>query len=148
MNLARHIALIDELCFRPFPAEHGPSDVGFSGPGHHVAVLESGDRPDLDPAGWAVTADQFEKDRDAVYELLASRWGDTDPYNLQTVRLRTEREDLPEPWAWLSHHAGMAWLWEVHGTGRGGGGGGAPPPPPPPGGGPPPGAGSRPPPGP
>ncbi|MBJ6647380.1 hypothetical protein ACWDLL_01215 [Streptomyces griseoincarnatus] len=118
MNLARHIALIDELCFRPFPAEHGPSDVGFSGPGHHVAVLETGDRPDLDPAGRAVTVDQFEKDRDAVYELLASRWGDTDPYNLRTVQLRTEREDIPEPWGWLSHHAGVAWLWEVRGTGR------------------------------
>ena len=81
-------------------------------------MLETGGRPDLDPAGWAVTVDQFEKDRDAVYELLASRWGDTDPYNLGTVRLRTEREDIPEPWARLSHHAGMAWLWEVHGTGR------------------------------
>ncbi|MEW1681175.1 hypothetical protein [Streptomyces sp. NPDC093594] len=117
MNLARHIALIDELCFRPFPAEHGPSDVGFSGPGHHVAVLESGG-PDLDPAHWAATVDQFEKQRDAVYELLASRWGDVDPWNLQTVLLRTEREDVPQPWAWLSHEAGVAWLWEVQGTSR------------------------------
>ncbi|MDU0303598.1 MULTISPECIES: hypothetical protein [unclassified Streptomyces] len=118
MNLARHIALIDELCFRPFPAEHGPSDVGFSGPGHHVAVLESGDLPDLDPADWAATVDQFEKQRDAVYELLASRWGDVDPWNLRTVLLRTEREDIPQPWARLSHEAGVAWLWEVQGTGR------------------------------
>nr|WP_257004051.1 hypothetical protein [Streptomyces sp. SA15] len=40
MNIARHIALIDELCFRPFPAEHDPSDVGIGGPGYHVAELE------------------------------------------------------------------------------------------------------------
>ncbi|GAA2765509.1 hypothetical protein GCM10010103_45500 [Streptomyces paradoxus] len=116
MNIAQHIAVIDELCYRPFPAEHGPSDVGFSGPGHHVAVLEAA--TDTDPAARAVTIDQYEKDRDAVYELLASRWGDTDPYNLETVQLRTEREEIPRPWAELSACAGVAHLWEVEGTGR------------------------------
>lgn len=118
MNIAQHIALIDELCFRPFPAEHGPSDVGFGGPGHHVAVLQTGDGPGGDPAQWAVTVDQFEKDRDAVYEVLASRWGDTDPWNLRTVLLRTEQEEIPEPWQWLAFRADVAWLWEVQGTGR------------------------------
>ncbi|MEV7065529.1 hypothetical protein AB0N97_22430 [Streptomyces collinus] len=116
MNIAQHIALIDELCYRPFPAEHGPSDVGFSGPGHHVAVLEAA--ADTGPAARAVTIDQYEKDRDALYELLASRWGDTDPYNLQTLLLRTEREEIPRPWAELSACAGVAHLWEVEGTGR------------------------------
>lgn len=116
MSIARHIALVDELCFRPFPAEHGPSDVGTSGPGYHVAVLESA--ADDDPGTRAVTIDQFEKDRDAVYELLASRWGDTDPCNLQTVRLRAEREEIPRPWAELSVCAGVAYLWQVEGTGR------------------------------
>ncbi|MFC9125327.1 hypothetical protein ACFT4A_00580 [Streptomyces sp. NPDC057099] len=116
MNLARHIALVDELCYRPFPAEHGPSDVGRSGPGYHVAVLES--EPYGDPAARAVTIDQCEKDRDAVYELLASRWGDTDPYNLQTVLLRTEHEEISRPWADLGACAGVAYLWEVEGSGR------------------------------
>ncbi|WP_258308789.1 hypothetical protein [Streptomyces sp. NWU339] len=32
MSVAQHIAVIDELCFRPFPAEHGPSDGDFAGP--------------------------------------------------------------------------------------------------------------------
>ena len=116
MNIAQHLALIDELCHRPFPAEHGPSDVGVSGPGHHVAVLEAA--TDDDPATRAVTIDQYEKDRDALCELLASRWGDTPPYNLQTVLLRTEREKIPGPWAELSARAGVAHLWEVEGTGR------------------------------
>ncbi|MFH8658765.1 hypothetical protein [Streptomyces afghaniensis] len=116
MSIAQHIALIDELCFRPFPAEHGPSDVGVSGPGRHTAVLEAAG--DDDPAFRAVTIDQFEKDRDAVYELLASRWGDTPPYNLQTVLLRTEREEIPRPWAELSECASVAYVWEVEGTGR------------------------------
>lgn len=119
MDIAQHIALIDELCFRPFPAEHGPSDIGSGGPGHHVAVLKAGPGPrDGDPADWAVTVDQYEKDRDALYEVLAARWGEADPWNLQTVLLRMEREEIPEPWAWLAASARTAWLWEVRGTGR------------------------------
>ncbi|KOG38633.1 hypothetical protein [Streptomyces resistomycificus] len=115
MNIARHIALIDELCFRPFPAEHGPSDVGVGGPGYHVAVLERG-RADRDER--TTTVEQYEKWRDALYELLAPRWGHTLPMSLVTTRLRTEREEIPEPWATLSVEAGMAHLWEVEGTGR------------------------------
>ncbi|MBT3153976.1 hypothetical protein HTV45_24430 [Streptomyces sp. CHD11] len=119
MDIARHIALIDELCFRPFPAEHGPSDVGSGAPGHHVAILESGPGPgDGDPADRAATVDQFEKERDAVYEVLASRWGDVIPFNLQTVLLRTGEEKIPEPWAGLCARAAVAWVWEVPGTGR------------------------------
>ncbi|MEU9354656.1 hypothetical protein AB0D65_27660 [Streptomyces griseoloalbus] len=119
MDIAQHIALVDELCFRPFPAEHGPSDVGFGGPGHHVAILESSHGlRDGDPAEWAVTVEQYEKDRDAVYEVLASRWGDVPPWNLQTVLLRTGQEGIPEPWARLAARARVAWLWEVQGTGR------------------------------
>ncbi|MGC9496847.1 hypothetical protein [Streptomyces sp. WG7] len=119
MDIARHIALIDELCFRPFPAEHGPSDAGTGGPGHFVAVLESshglrgGNRAER-----AVTVEQYEKERDALHELLAARWGRTDPWNLQTVLLRTEREEIPEPWAELSTRARVAYLWEAEGTGR------------------------------
>lgn len=41
MNIARHLALVDELCFRPFPAEHGPSGGGTAAPGYFTAVLES-----------------------------------------------------------------------------------------------------------
>ncbi|BFO19585.1 hypothetical protein SHKM778_59730 [Streptomyces sp. KM77-8] len=44
--------------------------------------------------------------------------GDVDPWNLRTVLLRTEREEIPEPWARLSALADVAWLWEVQGTGR------------------------------
>ncbi|GHB27420.1 hypothetical protein GCM10010377_16760 [Streptomyces viridiviolaceus] len=119
MNIAQHLALIDELCFRPFPAEHGPSDGGTGGPGHFVVVLESshglrgGDQGER-----GVTVDQYQKYRDAVGERLAARWGETDPYNLDTVLLRTEREEIPRPWAGLSARARVACLWEAEGTGR------------------------------
>ncbi|MCZ9349697.1 hypothetical protein NGM36_07775 [Streptomyces mutabilis] len=119
MDIARHIALIDELCFRPFPAEHGPSDGGTAGPGHFVAVLESSHGlRDGDRGERAVTVEQYEKYRDALHERLAPRWGETDPWNLQTVLLRTEREEIPEPWAALSARARLAHLWEAEGTGR------------------------------
>ncbi|MFE0413740.1 hypothetical protein [Streptomyces tendae] len=119
MNIARHLALVDELCFRPFPAEHGPSDGGTAGPGYFTAVLESsrglGGR---DPGERAPTVEQYEKVRDALYERLARRWGETVPFNLQTVLLRTEREEIPEPWAGLSAGARVAYVWEAAGTGR------------------------------
>ncbi|MGV9291745.1 hypothetical protein [Streptomyces sp. NPDC003719] len=119
MDIAQHIALIDELCFRPFPAEHGPSDGCTGAPGHFVAVLKSSHGLRADgPAERAVTVEQYEKYRDALYERLAPRWGETDPWNLQTVLLRTEREEIPEPWAGLSARARVACLWEVEGTGR------------------------------
>ncbi|MCX5054842.1 MULTISPECIES: hypothetical protein [unclassified Streptomyces] len=109
MDIAQHIARIEELCFRPFPAEHG----------YHIAELESshGLRGG-DGAERAVTVDQYEKVRDALYEELAPRWGETAPWNLQTVLLRTEREEIPEPWATLSARARVAYGWEVVGTGR------------------------------
>ncbi|MFF0536452.1 hypothetical protein ACWDF1_05405 [Streptomyces coelicoflavus] len=119
MDIARHLALIDELCFRPFPAEHGPSDGGAAGPGRFTAVLASSHGlRGSDPAERAATVEQYEKERDALYERLAPRWGETAPWNLRTVLLRTEREEIPEPWAGLSAHARVAYLWEVEGTGR------------------------------
>ncbi|MFD8427572.1 hypothetical protein ACFV1R_08185 [Streptomyces coelicoflavus] len=119
MDIARHLALIDELCFRPFPAEHGPSHGGATGPGRFTVVLESSHGlRESDPAERAATVEQYEKERDALYERLAPRWGETAPWNLRTVLLRTEREEIPEPWAGLSAHARVAYLWEAEGTGR------------------------------
>lgn len=115
MNIARHIALIDELCFRPFTAEHDASGVEEGGPGYHVAVLESSQG---DCAARAATVEQYEKDRDALYDRLASRWGETEPWSLQTTLLRTDQEEIPGPWAWLSARARVAYLWEAEGTGR------------------------------
>ncbi|MFF5103571.1 hypothetical protein [Streptomyces sp. NPDC000134] len=122
MDFARHIALITELCSRPFPAGHGPSGVGSAGGagGHHLAVLRtSHGLRGGDPAERAVTVEQYEKERDALDALLAERWGESEILNLQTVLLRTERaEEIPEPWAGLSARARVAYLREVTGTGR------------------------------
>lgn len=115
MNIARHIALIDELCFRPFAAEHDASGVGVGGPGHHEVVLER----DHGGCGTrAATVEQFEKYRDALYEPLSARWGEELPWNAQTTLLRTEQEEIPEPWASLSARVRVAYVWEAVGTGR------------------------------
>ena len=118
MDSARHIALIDELCSRPFPAGHGPSDHG-GGRRHLVALRTSHGLRDGGPAERAAVVDQYEKERDAVDALLAERWGESEILNLQTILLRTERaEEIPEPWAELSARARVAYLREVTGTGR------------------------------
>ncbi|MBQ0830575.1 hypothetical protein [Streptomyces tagetis] len=115
MDIARHLAAIDELCFRPLPAEHGSSPDS----GHPVAVLESthgvrgGGRE-----GRSVTLEQYTAYRDALHERLAARWGPSDLWNLDTVLLRTAEEEIPEPWAGLAHRARVAYLWEAGDTGR------------------------------
>ncbi|KOG15217.1 hypothetical protein [Streptomyces viridochromogenes] len=115
MNIARHIALLDELCFRPFAAEYTSSDGEMSGPGYHIVVLESSHG---DCGTRAATVEQYEKYRDALDEQFAFRWRETGPYNLQTVSLRTAQEEIPEPWASLSARARVACVWEAEGTGR------------------------------
>ncbi|PZT70036.1 hypothetical protein DN402_29735 [Streptomyces sp. SW4] len=119
MDIARHIALVDELCHRPFPAGRGASDGGTGGHGRFVVALEtSHGLRGGDPAERAPTVEQYEKYRDALYERLAARWGQTDPWNLQTLLLRTDREEIPEPWAGLGARARVAYLWQARGTGR------------------------------
>lgn len=110
MDIARHIALVDELCFRPFPAGHG----------HHLVVLSgSHGLRGGDPAERAATAGQYEKERDAVDALLAGRWGESEILGLQTVLLRTERAgEIAEPWAELSARARVAYVRQARGTGR------------------------------
>ncbi len=115
MNIARHIALIDELCFRPFMAERTSSHGDESGPGYHVVVLESSHG---DIGTRAETVEQYEKYRDALDERFAARWRETAPYNLQTVSLRTAQEEIPDPWVSLSARARVACVWEAEGTGR------------------------------
>ncbi|CAM5246728.1 hypothetical protein [Streptomyces fumanus] len=119
MDIARHIALIDELCSRPLPAGHGPSDDGGEGERHLVVLRTSHGVRGGDPAERAAVVDQYEKERDAVDALLAERWGESEIWNLGTVLLRAERaEEIPEPWAELSARARVAYLRDVTGTGR------------------------------
>ncbi|WP_328497777.1 hypothetical protein OHS59_37540 [Streptomyces sp. NBC_00414] len=121
MTTERHLATIDELCVRDFPAAHGWSDVGAGGPGYHLVVLETtrgfgtGDR-----SGREEIADQFAAYREGVSQRLGERWGEAEPKSLAGVFLRSENPDerIPKPWAYLSAYVGHVDLWEADGTGR------------------------------
>ncbi len=121
MTTERHLATIDELCVRDFPAAHGWSDVGAGGPGYHLVVLETtrgfgtGDR-----SGRAEIADRFTAYRQDVARRLDERWGEAQPKSLDGVFLRSEDPDegIPKPWAYLSAYVRYVDLWEADGSGR------------------------------
>ncbi|MEU9478616.1 hypothetical protein [Streptomyces sp. NPDC048191] len=115
MDIANCLTVIDLLCAREFPASHGRTEHGASGPGYHTAVLQtSGDFWEGDGTDREETAAQYEADRDGLTERLTSRWGPPQRFSLRSVFLRTmEGEDVAEPWAGLSEHVPDVHLWET-----------------------------------
>ncbi|MFE7652491.1 hypothetical protein ACFU6M_06120 [Streptomyces bottropensis] len=120
MSITQHLAVIDRLCSEAFPAERGRSDVGEAGPGYHVAELAtSADFWEDDGTRREETEEQYEADRDALSERLAERWGAPSVFSLWSVLDRSmEGEEIPGPWATLSHHVPDVHLWQADGHGR------------------------------
>ncbi|MFD7713257.1 hypothetical protein ACFV6E_00510 [Streptomyces sp. NPDC059785] len=119
MTIARHLATIDRLCSRPFPAEHGRSDAGSEGPGYHLAELAtSGDFWDGDLTAVEETEEQYEAERDALSERLADRWGTPQRFSLWSIFERSQSgEQIPEPWGTLGSHVPDVHLWQVKADG-------------------------------
>ncbi|MFF7471995.1 hypothetical protein [Streptomyces sp. NPDC008092] len=119
MDIAKCLALIDELCAGEFPTEHGRTEVGTGGPGYLTAVLEtSGDFYEDDGSERAETEARFEADRDALGERLGERWGPAREVSLHGALERAmDGEEVDEPWAHLCDHLPDVRLWET-GTGR------------------------------
>jgi hypothetical protein len=116
MNIARCLDTIDRLCLRPFPAQHGWSDLGRAGPGYFMAELLAGEE---ETAPRERTAEDVDACKEAVAQLLHRRWGPVRPWGTLTLRVRGLRgEEIPEPWASLSHLVDEAYVWEADGTGR------------------------------
>lgn len=120
MDIARHLALIDLLCTRGFPAEHGRTEHGESGPGYHIAELQtSGDFREDGGAQREETETQYEADRDGLGARLTERWGPPERISLYSVFERTTRgEDTGRPWAALSGHVPDLDLWRAPGADR------------------------------
>ncbi|GGW44592.1 hypothetical protein GCM10010503_21830 [Streptomyces lucensis JCM 4490] len=120
MDIAKCLSLMDLLCAREFPAVHGRSEHGESGPGYHMAALRtSGDFWEDDGTAWEETAAQFEADRDGLAERLTDRWGPPQHFSLRGVLGRAMGgEDIEEPWAGLSEHVPDVHLWQATGSGR------------------------------
>ncbi|KOV57095.1 hypothetical protein [Streptomyces sp. MMG1121] len=119
MDITNHLAVIDLLCDREFPAEHGRTDDGTGGPGYLIAELQtSGDFYDDGGSEREETEAQYEADRDALGERLAERWGPADAFSLSSAFERTmTEEDIDEPWATLASHVPDVHLWKAP-TGR------------------------------
>lgn len=110
MDIAKDLDLIDLLCARDFPAEHGGSDAGLAGPGYHTAWLGPGDWPD---------ASDCYAYEEAVAERLTQRWGGPSRWGSVTLGERIARgEDIPEPWAMLSALVSDLRTWQAPGAGR------------------------------
>jgi hypothetical protein len=91
MSTAQQLALVELLCAHVYPAARGPSGVGTSGPGYHLAELSRGDGP---PG-----ADQCEAECTALAEILTHRFGEPHHLSLWSLRIRGgEGEEIPEPW--------------------------------------------------
>lgn len=138
MSTAEHLAAIDLLRSRDFPAEHGRSPSGVGGPGYHIAeLLTSGDFWDDDGTEWEATSEQYDAERDGLTILLAERWGAPQIFSLASVFERAQgdaygdededgdegagdwgeggNEDIPEPWGSLSSSVPDLHLWRVDG---------------------------------
>jgi hypothetical protein len=119
MDIAKCLAVIDELCAREFPAEHGRIDVGEGGPGYLIAELAmSEDFYEDGGSDRDETEAQFEADRDALGERLSERWGPIQEVSLYSAFERSmDGEEIDEPWKSLSDHVPNVHLWKTE-TGR------------------------------
>ncbi|MGW1913561.1 hypothetical protein ACWCQS_23220 [Streptomyces sp. NPDC002076] len=120
MDIAIHLAVIDRLCGREFPAEQGRSESGTAGPGYATVVLATSHGVRVGHASVRErTAAEFQAYREAVAERLHDRWGRQPPWGQLTVRLRLSRgEEIPEPWATLSLLTDELDVWQLAEAGR------------------------------
>jgi hypothetical protein len=109
--LVLHLAAVEALVARPFPAV--PRVVGgdSSGPSHHLVVLRaSRDSPQ------AAARRAFQAELDSLATLLTARWGSS-----STVSLAPYLEadgPVAEPFETLRNLAGSVHVWRPPGSGR------------------------------
>ncbi|MET8786988.1 MULTISPECIES: hypothetical protein [unclassified Streptomyces] len=120
MTIDQHLATIDLLRAREFPARRSASDVGFGGPGFHIAPLAvsaglgTGDGAERER--WAEDLDAW---KEAIAQRLDDRWGEGLRWWSLTVGVRKARgEEIPEPWATLGDLVDELYLWRPDGSGR------------------------------
>ncbi|MET9732535.1 hypothetical protein ABZZ79_18370 [Streptomyces sp. NPDC006458] len=116
MDIARYLDTIDRLCSRPFPAQHGWSDVGRAGPGYWIAELAGGDGDE--PCGTRA-AEQLEAYREGIAQRLDERWGAQPGWSTLTLQVRMGRgEEIPEPWGSVEELLDEMSLWQASGSDR------------------------------
>ncbi|WP_329114250.1 hypothetical protein [Streptomyces sp. NBC_01353] len=115
------LSIVDELSALPFPEQEGRpgiGDGGWSGPGHHVAVLRRS-RDFWDDRGEEIVAageQELEADLAALVAVLAARWGSPTTVDLWPY-LSVDNPDpdyvAPEPLSFLSNVTGTMRVWHL-----------------------------------
>ncbi|MFE2031693.1 hypothetical protein ACFXBB_00245 [Streptomyces scopuliridis] len=108
MTTAQQLAVIELLRVRAFPAERGPTELGRSGPGYHLAELFRGDG--------TADAGQHGAEHTALTGILTARFGEPHHISLWSVRTRVGAgEEIPAPWRELSDGFEYLHLWRWEG---------------------------------
>ncbi|MFD9432292.1 hypothetical protein [Streptomyces sp. NPDC060002] len=89
------------------------------GPGDRTtALVTSHGLAVTDAAVRLAEVERFHEEKEHLAGKLTGRWGDPYHVGLQTVRLRTGTEEIPEPWAELSLRVADVYLWRAEEQGR------------------------------
>ncbi|MFI7502785.1 hypothetical protein ACIBVL_30800 [Streptomyces sp. NPDC049687] len=89
-------------------------DSYLAGTGHRTAALAtSHGLVAADAAVRLAETERFHEEKEDLAGRLTERWGQPYHLGLQTVRLRTAAEEIPEPWAELSLRVGDVYLWRA-----------------------------------
>jgi hypothetical protein len=115
--LAQHLATIDLLRTRAFPAQRGREAGVVSGPGYHLAELATSEEFWEDDGTERLAAEeQYEAECGALSVLLTERWGEPQVFSLcGTLARSVEGEEVPEPWQGLSGSIPYVELWQAEG---------------------------------
>ncbi|MFF3332604.1 hypothetical protein ACFYWX_24090 [Streptomyces sp. NPDC002888] len=109
MSPDQHFAGIDLLGTQAFPAQQRYIT---------AELATSVGLTTQDPAERITAAGRFHDDKEDAARTLAEGWGEPGHIGLQTIRVRTATEEIPEPWARLSLTMGDVYLWELTAYGR------------------------------
>lgn len=114
-DLAQHLAEIDVLRARAFPARRGRQAHLVSGPGYHLVELAtSGGFWEDDGTERLAAGQRYEEDCGALATLLTARWGEPQLLGTAGTLIRgTEGEEIPEPWRELTWRAAYVELWRA-----------------------------------
>ncbi|MFC9394897.1 hypothetical protein ACFTWS_17300 [Streptomyces sp. NPDC057027] len=118
MTMAQHLATIDFLRTRAFPARPERSGRVDSSPGFHIGTLATSEDFWEDDEGTrsVLVHEQYEAEQDGLVAVLTVRWGPPRVLSLWYVLERLiDDEEMPEPWADLSCHTPDLRLWRVDG---------------------------------
>ncbi|MFF8845353.1 hypothetical protein ACF08N_21965 [Streptomyces sp. NPDC015127] len=117
MTTAQHLAAIDRLRGRAFPAVRGRSELGDSGPGYHFARLPPAGE-DAQECGirQEEAAEQCRAECEALADALSTRWGQPHRISLWSVSVRSiAGEEVADPWEELGRLTDDLHLWRVDG---------------------------------